>query len=81
MITKVLFAAMVAASTGLIAAAPSMADPASFGDLSCTCQDPDPAMQAKFPFAPPAADPIEQGIRQGFADTRPGTLPDGVPHS
>ncbi len=79
MITKVLVATAIAVSAGLIAATPSIADPASFGDLSCTCQDPAPL--GAFPFAPPAGDPVDQGIRQGFADTSPGTLPDGAPHS
>jgi hypothetical protein len=77
MITKVLVAAAIAVPAGLIAAAPAMADPASFGDLSCTCQDPTP--QAMVPFAPVSENPIEQGIRQGFSDTSPGALPGGIP--
>jgi hypothetical protein len=55
-----------------------MADPASFGDLSCTCQDPIPQGPIVQFFTPPQS-LIDQGIQQGFSDTAPGA--DGVPHS
>jgi hypothetical protein len=78
MITKVLVAAAIAIPAGLIAAAPAMADPASFGDISCACQDPIPQGPVVEFFTPPQS-LIDQGIRQGFSDTAPGAA--GVPHS
>jgi hypothetical protein len=78
MIRKVLVAAAIAVSAGLIGAAHAMADPESFGDLSCTCQDPIPEGPIVQFFTPPQG-LIDLGIQQGFSDTAPGA--DGVPHS
>ncbi|OBK35533.1 hypothetical protein A5658_09145 [Mycobacterium sp. 1245111.1] len=78
MITKVLVAAAIAVPAGLLAAAPALADPTSFGDISCACQDPSPQGPIVEFFTPPQS-LIDQGIRQGFSDTAPGA--DGVPHS
>lgn len=78
MITKVLVAAAIAIPAGLLAAAPAMADPASFGDLSCDCQAVFPQGPIVQFFTPPQGQ-IDQGIQQGFSDTGPGA--DGVPHS
>ena len=77
MITKVLVAAAIAVPA-FIAAAPAVADPASFGDISCACQDPIPQGPIVEFFTPPQS-LIDQGIQQGFSDTAPGA--DGVPHS
>jgi len=78
MITKVLVAAAIAVPAAFIAAAPAMADPASFGDISCICQDPIPQGPIVEFFTPPQS-LIDQGIQQGFSDTAPGAY--GVPHS
>lgn len=70
MIIKPLVAAAIAGLAGIGVAAPAFADPASFGDISCSCQA--PAAQAPliphFFFMP--QDSIEQGIQQGLSDTR-----------
>lgn len=75
MILKILVAAAIAAPAGLVVAAPAFADPAAFGDIHCSCQ---PVIQQ---FMPTLDDPVEQGIKQGFADTDPGSALDGIPHS
>jgi hypothetical protein len=77
MITKILVAAAIAVPAGLIAAAPAIADPASFGNLSCTCQDPIPQGPIVQFFMPPHS-LIDQGIQQGISDTGPDSAPDGV---
>jgi hypothetical protein len=74
MIRKVLGTAAVAALAGFGAATPAHADPGSFSGLGCTCQ---PTLQQLLPFlqhqfTSTPDDPIDQGIRQGFADTDPG---------
>lgn len=80
MITKVLVAAAIAVPVALLSAVPAIADPASFGDLSCSCQDPIPQGPIVQFFTPPQG-LINQGIQQGFSDTGPAALPDGIPHS
>lgn len=75
MITKILVALAMGVPAGLIVAAPALADPVSFGGITCSCQ---PVIQQ---FLPPLRDPVDEGIQQGLSDTRPGAAPDGIPHS
>ena len=77
MIAKVLGTAAVAALAGLGSAASAFADPPSFSDISCSCQQTLPQL---IPFLqnPPAPfldNPVDQGIRQGLSDTNPGAVP------
>jgi hypothetical protein len=76
MITRFLVAAAIAVPAGLLAAVPANADPASFGDISCTCQAPIPQGPIAQFFLPPQS-LIDSGIQQGFADT----APDGIPQN
>jgi hypothetical protein len=69
MITKVFVAAAFTVLAGVGVAAPASADPGSFADITCSCQDPVP--QAFLPFA----DPVDQGIRQGLSDTTSDAIP------
>jgi hypothetical protein len=76
MIAKVLGTAAVAGLAAFGAAAPALADPGPFSGLGCSCQ---PTLQQLLPFlqthfTSTPDDPIDQGIRQGLADTNPGAL-------
>jgi hypothetical protein len=73
MITKVFVAAAFTVLAGVGVAAPASADPGSFADITCSCQDPVP--QAFLPFVNPFADPVDQGIRQGLSDTTSDAIP------
>jgi hypothetical protein len=73
MITKFVVAAAFAVLAGVGVAAPASADPGSFADITCSCQDPSP--QTFVPFVNPFADPVDEGIRQGFSDTNTGAFP------
>lgn len=73
MITKLLVTAGIAVVASVGLAVPAFADPASFGDLGCTCQP--PVVQGPIPhfFLPPDY-LLNEGIRQGLADTEPGAI-------
>jgi hypothetical protein len=77
MIAKVLGTAAVAALAGLGSAAPAFADPGSFSDISCSCQQTLPQLIPflQNPTAPFLDNPVDQGIRQGLSDTNPGAVP------
>jgi hypothetical protein len=75
MITKVLVAAAIAGLAGTGAAAPAFADPASFGDLSCSCQAPAPQAPLFPHFFLLPQDPINQGFQQGLSDANPEAMP------
>ena len=77
MLTKILGTTAVAALAGLGAAAPAFADPGSFSDITCSCQQ---TLSQLIPFlqSPPAPfldNPVDQGIRHGLSDTDPGAVP------
>lgn len=66
MIAKALVTGAIAVLVGVGEAAPALADPATFTDITCSCQAPAP--QA----GPSVPDQINQGIRQGFSDLNSG---------
>jgi hypothetical protein len=68
LITKALVTGAIAVVIGVGAAAPALADPPTFSEISCSCQPPAPL------FVPPAPDPITQGIQQGLSDLDPGAV-------
>jgi hypothetical protein len=66
MIAKALATGALTVLVGAGAAAPALADPSTFTNISCTCQAPAP--QA----GPSIQDQINQGIQQGLSDLNPG---------
>ncbi len=72
MIAKILVAALIAGLAGAGTAAPAFADPSSFGDLSCSCQAPNPQAPLFPHFFLFPQDPIDQGFQQGLSDASPG---------
>jgi hypothetical protein len=63
MITKALVG-IIAVFIGLGLAAPALADPPPFNDISCSCQSPAPEA------GPPVRDQINQGIQKGLSDLK-----------
>jgi hypothetical protein len=66
MIIKALVTGAIAALVGLGVAAPALADPTTFNNISCSCQGPAP--QAGLSIQ----DQINQGIQQGLSDLNHG---------
>lgn len=66
MITKALVAGGITVLVGVGAAAPALADPTTFTNITCSCQAPPP--QA----GPSIQDQISQGIQQGLSDLNSG---------
>lgn len=67
LIAKAFVAGAIAVLTGTGVATPALADPATFDEISCSCQA--PARQV----GPVVQDQISQGIRQGVSDLNPAT--------
>jgi hypothetical protein len=65
LVTKALLTGAIAAVISVGAAAPALADPPPFNEISCSCQPPVPI------FGLFAQDPISQGIQQGLSDLDP----------
>jgi hypothetical protein len=75
LVIRALITGAIAVVLGVGAAAPALADPPTFSEISCTCQPPAPQFGPPAPlFVPPAPDPITQGIQQGLADLDPGAV-------
>jgi hypothetical protein len=68
LITKAFVTGAIAVAIGVGVAAPALADPPTFNEISCSCQPPVPL------FQPPAPDPITQGIQQGLSDLDPDAV-------
>ena len=68
MVAKALFTGAIAAVIGVGTAAPALADPPTFNEISCSCQPPVPI------FSLLAPDPITQGIQQGLSDLDPNAV-------
>jgi hypothetical protein len=68
LIRKAFVTGAIAVVIGVGAAAPALADPPTFNEISCSCQPPVPL------FRPPAPDPITQGIQQGLSDLDPNAV-------
>jgi hypothetical protein len=68
LITKAFVAGAITVVIGVGLAAPAIADPPTFSEISCSCQPPVPL------FRPPAPDPITQGIQQGLSDLDPDAV-------
>lgn len=75
MITKAFVTGAIAVVIGVGLAAPALADPPTFSEISCSCQPPVPQFGPLAPqFGPSAPDPITQGIQQGLSDLDPGAV-------
>ena len=68
MIAKAFVTGAIAVVIGVGTAAPTLADPPTFNEISCSCQPPVPI------FSVLAPDPITQGIQQGLSDLDPGAV-------
>jgi hypothetical protein len=68
LITKAFVTGAIAIVIGVGAAAPALADPPNFDQISCSCQPPAPI------FSVLAPDPISQGIQQGLSDLDPNAV-------
>jgi hypothetical protein len=66
LITKAFVTGAIAVVIGVGLAAPALADPPTFNEISCSCQPPVPI------FSLFAQDQISQGIQQGLSDLDPG---------
>jgi hypothetical protein len=75
LITKAFVTGAIAAVIGVGLAAPALADPSSFSEISCSCQPPAPQFGLLAPqFGPATQDQITQGIRQGLSDLDPNAV-------
>jgi hypothetical protein len=75
LITKAFVTSAIAVVLGVGLAAPALADPPSFNEISCSCQPPVPQFGPPAPlFVPPAQDQITQGIQQGLSDLDPNAV-------
>ena len=66
MIRKAVLTGAVALVIGVGLAAPALADPSTFNEITCSCQPPIPL------FGLFAQDQISEGIQQGLSDLDPG---------
>jgi hypothetical protein len=65
LITKAVITGAIAVVIGVGAAAPALADPPTFNEISCSCLPPVPIFDVF------AQDQISQGIQQGLSDLDP----------